>query len=169
MWSHKRWSFGPCWWWCKECSYFWILSKYILSQSSSWGEEKRLEISWQIAEVLRRENTPIISSWLGSKQFASLFSKSLLVVFPKMLCYRDPKTEQVEWKWMFPSFTFRCRMWTSVVPITSEEKVPCTRSKHASVLHGQSLFLLGGRNGNVPLKDFWRYHIGKKCMRLMCD
>ena len=52
-------------------------------------------------------------------------------------------------------------MWTSVVPISEEAKVPTSRSKHASVLHGQHLYLLGGRNGNVPLKDFWKYHIGK--------
>ena len=49
-----------------------------------------------------------------------------------------------------------------MVPITSEAKVPSSRSKHASVLHGQHLYLLGGRNGNVALKDFWKYHIGKK-------
>ena len=37
---------------------------------------------------------------------------------------------------------------------------PC-RSKHAAVLHGQFLYLLGGRNGNVPMKDFWKYNIGE--------
>ena len=58
-------------------------------------------------------------------------------------------------------FFFLFSMWTSVVPLTSEAKVPSSRSKHASVLHGQHLYLLGGRNGNVPLKDFWKYHIGK--------
>ena len=58
-------------------------------------------------------------------------------------------------------FFFSFSMWTSVVPITSEAKVPSSRSKHASVLHGQHLYLLGGRNGNVALKDFWKYHIGK--------
>ena len=40
-------------------------------------------------------------------------------------------------------------------------RVPGSRSKHASILHGQYLYLLGGRNGNVPLKDFWRYNIGE--------
>ena len=29
-------------------------------------------------------------------------------------------------------------------------------------MHGQYLYLLGGRNGNVPLKDFWRYNIGER-------
>lgn len=57
-------------------------------------------------------------------------------------------------------------MWTSVVPSSPDAKVPSSRSKHASVLHGQHLYLLGGRNGNVPLKDFWKYHIGKKILSL---
>ena len=56
----------------------------------------------------------------------------------------------------------RCTMWTSVVPSSPDAKVPTSRSKHASVLHGPNLYLLGGRNGNVPLKDFWKYHIGKQ-------
>ena len=43
---------------------------------------------------------------------------------------------------------------------SSGDRVPGSRSKHASILHGQYLYLLGGRNGNVPLKDFWRYNIG---------
>ena len=59
-------------------------------------------------------------------------------------------------------FFCRCTMWTSVVPSSPDAKVPTSRSKHASVLHGPNLYLLGGRNGNVPLKDFWKYHIGKQ-------
>ena len=51
-------------------------------------------------------------------------------------------------------------MWSNVV-FPPEARVPSSRSKHASVLHGQFLYLLGGRNGNVPLKDFWRYCICK--------
>lgn len=51
-------------------------------------------------------------------------------------------------------------MWTRV-PSPPEAKIPTSRSKHASILHGQCLYLLGGRNGNVPLKDFWRYNIAK--------
>ena len=49
-----------------------------------------------------------------------------------------------------------------MVPSSPDAKVPTSRSKHASVLHGPNLYLLGGRNGNVPLKDFWKYHIGKQ-------
>jgi hypothetical protein len=51
-------------------------------------------------------------------------------------------------------------MWSNVV-FPTEARVPTSRSKHASILHGQFLYLLGGRNGNVPLKDFWRYCICK--------
>ena len=51
-------------------------------------------------------------------------------------------------------------MWTPVAS-PAEARVPSSRSKHAAVLYGQYLYLLGGRNGNVPLKDFWRYNIGK--------
>ena len=60
-------------------------------------------------------------------------------------------------------------MWSPVTPDPPPgddfdsllRSVPTSRSKHASVLHGQYLYLLGGRNGNVPLKDFWRYNIGE--------
>ena len=54
-------------------------------------------------------------------------------------------------------------MWSPVVspPDVPEDKVPVSRSKHATVLHGQCLYLLGGRNGNLPMKDFWKYCIGK--------
>ena len=55
------------------------------------------------------------------------------------------------------------KMWSPVVspPDVSEDKIPVSRSKHATVLHGQCLYLLGGRNGNLPMKDFWKYCIGK--------
>ncbi len=39
--------------------------------------------------------------------------------------------------------------------------MPVSRCKHAAALHGQHVYLLGGRNGNLALKDFWRYHIGR--------
>ena len=42
------------------------------------------------------------------------------------------------------------------------QRVPVSRCKHAAALHGQHVYLLGGRNGNLALKDFWRYHIGKQ-------
>ena len=40
--------------------------------------------------------------------------------------------------------------------------MPVSRCKHAATLHGQHVYLLGGRNGNLALKDFWRYHIGRR-------
>ena len=59
-------------------------------------------------------------------------------------------------------------MWSPVVspPDVPDDKVPVSRSKHATVLHGQCLYLLGGRNGNLPMKDFWKYCIGKFIVKL---
>ena len=42
-----------------------------------------------------------------------------------------------------------------------EKAGPVSRCKHGAVLQGVHVYLLGGRNGNLALKDFWRYHIGK--------
>jgi len=56
--------------------------------------------------------------------------------------------------------TWTSAMWSPVVQ-SEEEKVPSCRSKHAAVLHDQHLYMLGGRNGNVALRDFWRYSIAK--------
>ncbi|XP_046391574.1 uncharacterized protein LOC124159707 [Ischnura elegans] len=36
---------------------------------------------------------------------------------------------------------------------------PASRSKHSATLVGGHVYLLGGRNGNIPLKDFWRYSL----------
>lgn len=45
--------------------------------------------------------------------------------------------------------------------------MPVSRWKHAAALHGQHVYLLGGRNGNLALKDFWRYHIGRHYLNRM--
>ncbi len=58
-------------------------------------------------------------------------------------------------------------MW-SPIPPADGETVPSSRCKHASVLHGQFVYLLGGRNGNVALKDFWRYNIGEPPSSTCC-
>lgn len=50
-------------------------------------------------------------------------------------------------------------MWRTVV-YEEEKNSPCSRSKHSVTLLGNFLYLLAGRNGNVPLKDFWRYDLG---------
>lgn len=51
-------------------------------------------------------------------------------------------------------------MWSAVV-YEEEKSSPCSRSKHTVTQLGNYLYLLAGRNGNVPLKDFWRYDLGK--------
>lgn len=39
---------------------------------------------------------------------------------------------------------------------------PCARAKHSATLLGGHVLVLGGRGaGNLPLRDFWRYTIGK--------
>ena len=85
------------------------------------------------------------------------YSHSAVVLFPGVLSNGKenvlPKPPRIE-----PETT---EMWSNVV-FPTEALVPASRSKHASVLHGQFLYLLGGRNGNVPLKDFWRYCICKR-------
>lgn len=51
-------------------------------------------------------------------------------------------------------------MWSPVTPLDSEEAAPSARSKHSATLWAGNVYLLGGRNGNVPLKDFWKYNLG---------
>ncbi|KAK5644820.1 hypothetical protein RI129_006120 [Pyrocoelia pectoralis] len=50
-------------------------------------------------------------------------------------------------------------MWSAVAPFDVESPVPSARSKHSATLVGQYLYLLGGRNGNLPMKDFWKYNL----------
>ncbi|KAB0794495.1 hypothetical protein PPYR_11334 [Photinus pyralis] len=50
-------------------------------------------------------------------------------------------------------------MWSAVAPCDVESPAPSARSKHSATLVGQHLYLLGGRNGNLPLKDFWKYNL----------
>lgn len=40
--------------------------------------------------------------------------------------------------------------------------MPSSRSKHAGCVHAASghVYILAGRNGNVALRDFWRFHPG---------
>ena len=50
-----------------------------------------------------------------------------------------------------------------------EKAVPVSRCKHGAVLQGEHVYLLGGRNGNLALKDFWRYHIGNTNFNLKTE
>lgn len=52
-------------------------------------------------------------------------------------------------------------MWSVVGPYDSESPSPSARSKHTATLVGDNVYLLGGRNGNIPLKDLWKYNLGK--------
>ncbi|XP_074103162.1 uncharacterized protein LOC141530146 isoform X1 [Cotesia typhae] len=51
-------------------------------------------------------------------------------------------------------------MWSSVTSAGTENgPAPPSRSKHSATLLGGHVYLLGGRNGNLPLKDLWRYSL----------
>ena len=67
-------------------------------------------------------------------------------------------------------------MWNSIVNHCSTSTTlnggggaaaPSTRCKHAVCLDGVNhrVYLLGGRNGNIPLKDFWTFSLGKLLLR----
>lgn len=43
----------------------------------------------------------------------------------------------------------------------AEGPAPSARSKHSATVVGEYVYLLGGRNGNLPMKDFWRYNLGQ--------
>lgn len=53
-------------------------------------------------------------------------------------------------------------MWSVVAPFNTESRAPSARAKHTATLVGEHIYLLGGRNGNIPLKDFWKYNLGRK-------
>ncbi|XP_076266784.1 uncharacterized protein LOC143200250 isoform X2 [Rhynchophorus ferrugineus] len=50
-------------------------------------------------------------------------------------------------------------MWSSVVPDDPHGQAPSARAKHSATIVGENVYVLGGRNGNLPLKDFWRYNL----------
>ncbi|XP_060529678.1 uncharacterized protein LOC132704051 isoform X2 [Cylas formicarius] len=52
-------------------------------------------------------------------------------------------------------------MWMSVGPQEAAHEAPSARAKHSATLIGENLYVLGGRNGNLPTKDFWKYNLGK--------
>ncbi|XP_017772416.1 PREDICTED: uncharacterized protein LOC108559595 [Nicrophorus vespilloides] len=50
-------------------------------------------------------------------------------------------------------------MWSAVAPCEEDTPAPSARSKHSATLVGDHVYLLGGRNGNLPMKDFWKYNL----------
>ncbi|KAK9890770.1 hypothetical protein WA026_012115 [Henosepilachna vigintioctopunctata] len=50
-------------------------------------------------------------------------------------------------------------MWSAVASLDASGPAPSARSKHSATLVGDHIYLLGGRNGNLPMKDFWRYNL----------
>ncbi|KAL5006505.1 hypothetical protein ScPMuIL_015311 [Solemya velum] len=50
----------------------------------------------------------------------------------------------------------------------SDVLAPRTRNRHACCHQAEFIYMLGGKNGNVPLKDFWRFHIGKRTWEKLC-
>ncbi|XP_050448440.1 uncharacterized protein LOC126849978 isoform X1 [Cataglyphis hispanica] len=53
-------------------------------------------------------------------------------------------------------------MWSSVTAAGTENgPAPPSRSKHSATLLAGHVYLLGGRNGNLPLKDLWRYSLAE--------
>ncbi|KAJ8938881.1 hypothetical protein NQ318_016085, partial [Aromia moschata] len=52
-----------------------------------------------------------------------------------------------------------CAMWSAVAPDDVKSAAPSARSKHSATPVGEHVYLLGGRNGNLPTRDFWRYSL----------
>ncbi|XP_018563642.1 uncharacterized protein LOC108905316 isoform X2 [Anoplophora glabripennis] len=50
-------------------------------------------------------------------------------------------------------------MWSAVAPDDVKSEAPSARSKHSATLVGEHVYLLGGRNGNLPTRDFWKYNL----------
>ena len=51
-------------------------------------------------------------------------------------------------------------MWVSIGQ-TPENLAPSSRTKHSATLLGNDVYVFGGRNGNLPLKDLWKYNISE--------
>lgn len=51
-------------------------------------------------------------------------------------------------------------MWSPVSGGGTDSIAPSARTKHSATLVGAYVYLIGGRNGNLPLKDMWKYDIG---------
>jgi len=78
----------------------------------------------------------------------------------KIRCGSQSGSIKVEFWSRFSSS--RRKMWSSVTAAGTENgPAPPSRSKHSATLLAGHVYLLGGRNGNLPLKDLWRYSLGE--------
>ncbi|XP_048245687.1 uncharacterized protein LOC124131001 isoform X2 [Haliotis rufescens] len=54
---------------------------------------------------------------------------------------------------------FSCS-WREIPAIPACNGCPRARLKHAACIHGGHVYICSGKDNTLPLKDFWRYHIG---------
>ncbi|XP_046584084.1 uncharacterized protein LOC124291194 [Haliotis rubra] len=50
--------------------------------------------------------------------------------------------------------------WREIQALPACNGCPRTRLKHAACGHGGQVYICSGKDNTLPLKDFWRYHLG---------
>ncbi|XP_067650121.1 uncharacterized protein [Haliotis asinina] len=50
--------------------------------------------------------------------------------------------------------------WREIQAVPACNGCPRTRLKHAACGHGGQVYICSGKDNTLPLKDFWRYHLG---------
>lgn len=55
------------------------------------------------------------------------------------------------------SLAFR---WSPIKPLPGKP-LPRSRSRHSSCRHGDCIYVIGGKDGRVSLKDVWKFYIGQ--------
>ncbi|KAK3108043.1 hypothetical protein FSP39_000012 [Pinctada imbricata] len=48
----------------------------------------------------------------------------------------------------------------NALKVTPSKTFPRSRCRHAACIHGDYVYIIGGKDGHVSLKDVWRFHIG---------
>ncbi|ELU17837.1 hypothetical protein CAPTEDRAFT_221960 [Capitella teleta] len=56
----------------------------------------------------------------------------------------------------------------SPIPGVPEDVVPSSRSKHASCLHGNKIYVYGGKVGNFVSKELWTYNLNDGIWKQLC-
>ncbi|XP_052797676.1 uncharacterized protein LOC128227128 isoform X2 [Mya arenaria] len=56
----------------------------------------------------------------------------------------------------------------SQVKVTARSSFPQSRCKHACCLHENYVYAFAGKDGNIALKDFWRFNLGNKQWESVC-